>query len=123
LGMVRYNFLPAKILPGDSTTYVLGAVIAVGAIIGDMEKAAIIISIPFIIQAILKFYSRIKLGYFASDMGVLQEDGTIRSKYGKSIYSWIHVMMRIRNMSERKLVFAMMGVQAVFAIIPFLDLL
>lgn len=122
LGMTRYNFSPAKILPGDSTTYVLGAVIAAGAIIGDMEKAAIIMSIPFIIQAILKFYSRIKLGHFAADMGILQEDGTIKSRYGKSIYSWTHVMMRLGNMNERKLVFAMMGVQSVFAVIPFLQI-
>lgn len=122
LGMARYNFPPAKILSGDSTTYLLGAVIAVGAIIGNMEKAALIVAVPFIIQAILKFYSRVKLGHFASDMGILQDDGTVKSRHD-SIYSWTHIMMRLGNMTERKVVLSMMGVQAVFATIPFLDLI
>jgi UDP-N-acetylglucosamine--dolichyl-phosphate N-acetylglucosaminephosphotransferase len=123
LGMVKYNFSPAKILSGDSTTYMLGAVIAVGAFVGNIEKAALIISIPFIIQAALKFYSRYKLGHFASDTGVLQKDGTIKSRYGKSIYSWTHIMMRMRHPTERKITLGMMAVQAIFCVIPFLNVL
>jgi UDP-N-acetylmuramyl pentapeptide phosphotransferase/UDP-N-acetylglucosamine-1-phosphate transferase len=42
LGLARYNFPPAKILSGDSLTYLLGAVLAVGAIIGNMEKAVLL---------------------------------------------------------------------------------
>jgi len=123
LAIGRYNFSPAKILSGDSTTYILGAVIAVGSIVGNLEKAAIITSIPFIVQAILKFYGRAKLGHFPSDLGILQEDGTIKSRYGKSVYSWTHMMMRIGGMTEKKIVISMMCVQAVFAAIPFLGLL
>ncbi|MEM5801764.1 MAG: hypothetical protein QXQ18_00005, partial [Candidatus Aenigmatarchaeota archaeon] len=74
LGLAKYNFYPAKILAGDSLTYALGATVGVGAIIGNMEKAAVITMLPFIIQGILKFYSRIKLGFFASDLGILQKD-------------------------------------------------
>jgi len=33
-----YNKYPAKILPGDSLTYLLGAVLATMAIVGDLEK-------------------------------------------------------------------------------------
>jgi UDP-N-acetylglucosamine--dolichyl-phosphate N-acetylglucosaminephosphotransferase len=121
--IAKYNFYPAKILPGDSLTYTLGAVVATGAIIGNMEKATIITMLPFIIQGVLKFYSRFKLGHFASDLGILQKDGSIKPKYGKQIYSWIHLITNLRNLTERQIVFVMMAIQAVFSIIPFLGIL
>ncbi len=121
LALLRYNFSPAKILPGDTLPYVLGAVVAVGAIIGNMEKIAIIVMTPFIIQGILKFYSIYKLGRFASDLGVVQANGKIKSKYGNKIYSWTHLMMRF-GLTERQIVVGMMLIQAAFAAIPFLGI-
>ena len=120
LAILRYNFYPAKILPGDSLTYTLGAVVAVGAVIGNIERAAIITMLPFIIQGILKFYSYFKLGHFASDLGILQKDNTIKSKYGKHIYSWTHFVMRLSRFTEKQIVLIMMGIQSIFTIIPFL---
>ena len=50
LGFIKYNWFPAKILPGDSLTYLLGSLVAAGAIVGNMEKAALIALTPFIIE-------------------------------------------------------------------------
>jgi UDP-N-acetylglucosamine--dolichyl-phosphate N-acetylglucosaminephosphotransferase len=122
IGIGRYNFYPAKILAGDSLTYTLGAVVAAGTIIGNIERAAIITMFPFIIQGILKFYSKFKLGYFASDLGILQKDGSIKPKYGKQIYSWIHLITNLKKLTEKQIVFTMMLVQAFFALIPFLNI-
>jgi len=113
-----YNFYPAKILSGDSLTYSLGALLAIGAIIGNMEKASLITFIPFFIQGILKFYSRFKLGYFASDLGVLTKDGKIKSKY-KRIYSLTHLAMKF-NLNEKGIVIFLMLFQAFFSALPFL---
>lgn len=123
LGVARFNLPPAKILSGDSFTYILGAVIAVGAIIGNMERAVLITMIPFVVQAALKFYSHRKLGSFASDLGILQKDGTIVSKYGKNVYSWTHVFTRSGRYTEAQIVAMMMAVQIVFSLIPFLNVL
>jgi UDP-N-acetylglucosamine--dolichyl-phosphate N-acetylglucosaminephosphotransferase len=120
LGLARFNFPPAKILSGDSLTYVLGAIIAVGAIIGNMERAVILTMIPFIIQAGMKFYSLKKLGRFASDLGVLERDGTISSKYGKKVYSWTHLFTKSGRFTEIQIVAMMMAIQAVFSALPFL---
>lgn len=122
LAIFKFNFYPAKILPGDSLTYALGAVVAAGAIIGRVQRATILTMIPFLIQGFLKFYSRYKMGRYASDLGILQKDGTIKPKYDK-VYSWTHLVMRLGNMTERKLVLIMMGVQLIFSILPFLNLL
>jgi len=123
IAILKYNWTPAKILPGDSMTYVLGAVVATSAILGNMEKVAIITMIPFIAQGILKFYARFKLGRFPSDMGVLQKDGTIKPKYDGKIYSWTHLVMNMGNFSEKKIVLVMMGIQLIFSLIPFLNIL
>lgn len=118
LAILKYNFYPAKILPGDSLTYTLGAVVACGAIIGNMEKVTLITMTPFLIQGVLKFYSKFSLGYFASDLGILKRNGTTKSKYHR-IYSWTHVAMML-NLREPQIVVFMMIVQCIFAIIPFI---
>jgi UDP-N-acetylglucosamine--dolichyl-phosphate N-acetylglucosaminephosphotransferase len=120
IAVMKYNFYPAKILSGDSLTYTLGAVVATGAILGNMEKATIIVMFPFIIQGILKFYSFFKLGHFASDMGILQKDGTIKSKYGKKLYSLTHLVMNLKDFKEKEIVVVLIFIQVIFAVIPFL---
>lgn len=122
-GIAKYNFYPAKILPGDSLTYTLGAVVAVGTIIGNMEKAAVITMLPFIIQGILKLYSRFKLGYFASDLGILQKNGSIKPKYGRRVYSWIHLITNLGKLTEKQIVITMMAIQGIFSLIPFFSII
>jgi UDP-N-acetylglucosamine--dolichyl-phosphate N-acetylglucosaminephosphotransferase len=122
VGLARWNFSPARILSGDSLTYMLGAVLAVGAILGNMEKAVLLTMIPFFIQAALKFWSLKKTGHFASDLGVLQKDGTIISKYGSSVYSWTHIITRTGRFTEMQLVLIMIAVQVAFSSLPFLGI-
>jgi UDP-N-acetylglucosamine--dolichyl-phosphate N-acetylglucosaminephosphotransferase len=121
LAILKFNFYPAKILSGDSLTYTLGAVVAAGAVIGKLQKAALLTMIPFLIQGTLKFYSYMKLGRFASDLGILQKNGTIKPKYDK-IYSWTHFVMKFGNVSEREIVLIMVVVQIFFSLLPFLNL-
>ncbi|MBI4894352.1 MAG: hypothetical protein HY833_01300 [Candidatus Aenigmarchaeota archaeon] len=122
LGLARYNFPPARILSGDSLTYLLGAVLAVGAIIGNMEKAVLLTMMPFVIQAALKFWSFKSNGSFASDLGAVQRDGTIKSRYGNKVYSWTHLVMRSGRFTEIQIVAIMMAVQAAFSVLPFLGI-
>jgi len=122
LAFLKYNWYPARILPGDSLTYLLGSAVVAGIIIGNMEKAGIIVMIPFLIQGALKFYSHIKLGAYASDLGVLQRDGTIKSRYGKKIYSWTHLVMNMGKLNERQIALILIFVQVLFCTIPFLGI-
>jgi len=119
LAFLRYNWYPAKILPGDSLTYLLGSIVAAGVIVGNIERAGIIVMTPFIIQGILKFYSLMKMKGFASDLGVLQKDGSIKSKYGKNIYSLTHVAMNLGRLSEKQIAIILICIQMVFSILIF----
>ncbi len=106
-----FNKYPAKILPGDSLTYLLGAVLASIAIVGNLEKATLIVSIPFFIEFFLKLRGKFQ----KKTVGTLQ-DGKIISKY-TTIYSLPHLFMRKPHYTERQIVFFMYLIELVFALL------
>ncbi len=110
LAFYYYNRYPAKILPGDSLTYLLGGVIACIAILGNIEKAAIISSIPFFIEFLLKLRSRLKAqsyGYF--------KDGKVHSFYNDAVYSIPHLFTRTGKYTEKQVTYFMMAIQLFFS--------
>lgn len=110
IALYRYNRVPAKILPGDSLTYLLGATIAVVAITGNLEKAAVIVSMPFIIEFFLKLrgkFQKVSIGY-------VKKDGKVQSQY-KEIYSIPHILTRTGKYTEKQVVYTMIGIQTIFA--------
>ena len=111
LAFYIYNKYPAKILPGDSLTYLLGAVIISIAVLGNIEKVALIISIPFIIEFILKSRSKLR----AQSYGYYQ-DGKVKSYY-KKIYSIPHLFTRTGKFTEKQVVYFMVFVELIFAVL------
>lgn len=57
VAFLYFNKHPAKVFPGDTGTLIIGAVIVSIAFIGRIKLIALIILLPNIIDAILKFYS------------------------------------------------------------------
>lgn len=110
LAFYIYNKYPARILPGDSLTYLLGAVIVSIAVLGNIEKSALIISIPFIFEFVLKLRSKLKAqsyGYY--------KDGKIKSFY-KKIYSLPHIFTRTGKFTEKQIVHFFIFIELIFAI-------
>jgi UDP-N-acetylglucosamine--dolichyl-phosphate N-acetylglucosaminephosphotransferase len=118
LAFLRYNWYPAKILAGDSLTYLLGSLVAAGTIIGDMQRAGLIVMFPFIIEFFLKARSKFK----ASSLGKLRDDGKLDPPYGKKIYSWTHVLMNLDKLRERDVAIGLIFIQVFFATLPFLGI-
>lgn len=58
LGFLIFNMYPAKVLPGDVGRLPLGAAIAAALIIGNMDRLAILMYIPFGINFILYLFYR-----------------------------------------------------------------
>ena len=109
LAFYYYNKVPAKILGGDSLTYLLGATLVTIAVLGNIEKAALIVSIPFIIEFILKFRGKFK----KKSIGTL-ENGKIKSLYDK-IYSIPHILTRTNKFTEKQVTYFMILVQLIFS--------
>lgn len=109
LAFYIYNKYPAKILPGDSLTYLLGGSIAVIAIVGNIERAAIVSAVPFFVEFILKARKKFNVnsyGYYYK--------GKIRSHYDK-IYSIPHIFARTGRFTEKQIVYFMIFIQLVFS--------
>tara|TARA_Y100000310_G_scaffold345815_1_gene470395 strand:- start:9832 stop:10845 length:1014 start_codon:yes stop_codon:yes gene_type:complete len=109
LAFYYYNKFPSKILAGDSLTYLLGAVIAVIAIVGNIERAALIVSVPFFIEFILKARKRFKVKSFG-----YYKDGKIKSMYSK-IYSIPHIFTRSGKFTEKQVTFFVIFIELIFA--------
>ncbi len=116
IGFLKFTWCPAKILSGDSLTYCLGAVVATGVIIGNMERAGIIIMTPFIIEFLLKLKSK----FNASCLGKLRKDGKLDPPYGKKIHSWTHMIMNFGAFTEKQVTMILIIVQIVFGLLLFL---
>lgn len=94
IAFLKYNWYPAKIMPGDSLVYMIGATVAVIAIIGNMERFALIAFAPWFLELILKLRN-----FKAENFGVLQKDGTLKAPYKKT-YSLTHVVMKLGRFKE-----------------------
>lgn len=94
LAFLRYNWYPGKVFPGD-LNYTIGATATCVALLGHMQRYAILCFTPWIIEAFLKLRSK----FTAESFGILQEDGTLRPK-DKKIYSLTHLVMRLGPLRE-----------------------
>ena len=81
-----FNKYPAKVFPGDVLTYSIGALIAVIAILGGIEKIAVFFFIPYIIETGLKIRGKLKKESFAK----VNEDGSLEMPF-KKIYGLEHL--------------------------------
>jgi len=86
LAFLYFNKFPAKIFPGDSLTYPVGGMIAIMAILGDMEKIAVFFFIPYILEVTLKTRGKLKMHSF----GKPNKDNTLEMPYDK-IYGLEHL--------------------------------
>ena len=109
-----FNWYPAKLFSGDSLTYTIGAVAAVVAILGNIEKFALFCFIPWFVEFGLKARSRFK----AESFGVLQKDGTLKAP-GKKVYSLTHVVMRCGRFREWEVSMILIGVEVIVCLLGF----
>lgn len=97
IGFYIYNKVPARVFPGDILTYSIGALIAGMAILGNFEKIAVFVFIPFILEVILKARGGLKKHSF----GLPQKDGSLKMPYDK-IYGLTHLSIFILSKFKKK---------------------
>ena len=118
LGFYLFNKFPAKVFPGDIMTYSIGALIAGMAILGNFEKIAIIVFIPYIIEVILKMRGRLEKHSF----GIPTKMGGLKEPYDK-IYGLEHLAIKILNRfggaTEKKVVYLIYIFQIIFILLGF----
>ncbi|HLC91211.1 MAG TPA: hypothetical protein VJI15_05600 [Candidatus Nanoarchaeia archaeon] len=117
LGFWLFNYYPAKIFPGDTLTYTVGALAAALAIMANLEQAFIILYIPYILEFFLKLRGRFQKESFAK----VTADGTLVPRYDQ-IYGLENLFVKMMNglnirTTERKAVYCLHGFQLLFVIL------
>jgi len=92
-----FNKTPAKLFPGDVLTYPIGGLIAIIAILGNVEKIAVFFFIPYIIEVILKSRGNLKKQSF----GKPNKDGSLDLLYDK-IYGLTHLSIWFLKKFKKK---------------------
>ncbi|MEM0360054.1 MAG: hypothetical protein QXK06_01790 [Candidatus Diapherotrites archaeon] len=109
-----FNWFPAKIFGGDSLTLMAGAGIATIAILGDLEKIAVLLMFLFFVELLFKAKHKFKSECF----GIPQKDGTLKADpKGGSLTHWV---MRRGRFTEPMVVLIILGMQAIICLIVFL---
>jgi len=110
LAFMLFNKYPAKVFPGDVLTYSVGALIAMLAILGNMEKAALVLFTPYFIELVLKARYKFKVESFCTP----QPDGTL--KVPEKIGSLTHIYAKIFK-TETAAVRAILATEIILAAI------
>jgi UDP-N-acetylglucosamine--dolichyl-phosphate N-acetylglucosaminephosphotransferase len=121
LGFWFYNKYPAKVFPGDSLTWTIGALIAGMAILGHFQKIAVFVFIPYIIETGLKLRGKLEKQSFAKP----NKDGSLEMRY-KKIYGLEHLAIYIlkkikpsKKVYENDVVYLIHGFQIFIIILAF----
>lgn len=106
-----FNKVPAKVFPGDILTYSVGGLIAMMAILGDMEKIAVFFFIPYILEVVLKSRGRLKKQSF----GKPNKDNSLEMPYDK-VYGLEHFaifcLKKVKNkVYQNDVVYFIYGIQ------------
>jgi len=117
LGFLIFNKHPAKVFPGDTLTYMVGATIAVVAILGNVEKAAFILFIPYFIE----FFLKSRGGFRKESFAHVRDDGYLEKPYDK-IYGLEHLMIAVLNRigikaTEKRVVYSIYLIETVFVLL------
>lgn len=104
---LKFNWFPAKIFGGDSLTLLTGSSVAVLAIIGNLEKVGILLLFLFYIEFLIKA----KHKFQTENFGIPDKNGILHPdpKGG----SFVHVILRKKPMSEKKLVLTLIVMQII----------
>jgi len=121
LGFWYYNKYPAKVFPGDSLTWSIGALIAIMAILGNFQKIAVFVFIPYIIEFVLKLRGKLEKHSFAKP----NKDGSLEMPYEK-IYGLEHLALYLLKkikpsgkVYEKDVVYSIHGFQILLIILAF----
>lgn len=114
LGFLIFNWYPAKVLPGDVGRLPIGAAIAAALIIGNMDRLAILMYIPFGINFLLYLVYRIyvkRKNIEWAKFAKPRDDGTLEVAGPFTIY-WV-LPHFFKNMTEKRNISLLLLFQAI----------
>lgn len=116
LAFFIFNRYPAKILPGDVGRLPLGATMAAALILGNMDRLAVFLYTPFLINFVLYILYRLyvrRSGVEYAKFAKPREDGTLEVVGPFTMY-WVFPHLS-KNVTEKRNVNLLLLLQAILA--------
>ncbi len=116
LAFMWFNKYPAKVLPGDVGRLPMGATIAAALILGNMDRMAIVLYIPYLINFLMYLIYRIyvkKRGIEYIKFATPREDGTLEVVGPFTMY-WLFPFLS-KKITEKRNVILLLLLQAIIA--------
>ena len=110
LGVLYFNWYPAKIFVGDVGTLSIGALIAAAVIIGNFETAGVIVIIPYAVDFIIKATN----GFPTQGWWGRLHNDKLHCPDGPPVGLGQLIMKLTGGIGERNLVLTLIGIEAVF---------
>jgi len=111
LGLLLFNWYPAKIFVGDVGTLSLGAILASSCIVGNFEAAGLLIIVPYSLDFLIKATHGFPSRGWAGELG---QDGKLYCPKDGPV-GLAQAILKIHPLSERSLVLVLMSMEAIFA--------
>ena len=116
LAFFIFNRFPAKVLPGDVGRLPIGAAMAAALILGNMDRLAVVLYTPFLINFVLylayRFYVK-RTGIEYQKFAKPREDGTLEVVGPFTLY-WLFPHIS-KNITEKRNVNLLLLLQAILA--------
>ncbi|MFC2175096.1 hypothetical protein ACFLQ2_04515 [archaeon] len=116
LGFLFFNWYPAKIFMGDAGTFQIGAVIAAAAIIGNMEKYAVLLFALYFFNLVIFAWgilTKAKLVKFAHP----DKDGKLVAPESFWKHYLPFVVVKLTHPTEQQVVSYLIGLQAIVSLV------
>jgi len=111
LAFLFFNWYPSKVFPGDVGNLTIGATLAAGVIIGNMETAGALLLLPYVVDFFIKAYNRFPSSKWWGDY----KGGKLYPLEGK-VRGFAQLIMKLSNgISERNLALLFIGMEVVVA--------
>jgi UDP-N-acetylglucosamine--dolichyl-phosphate N-acetylglucosaminephosphotransferase len=115
IAFLHFNWHPARVFPGDTMTYSVGALAACIAILGDMERIAIILFLPYAVDFLLQS----KGGFGKEAFAKVNDDGSLDKPYPE-IFHLTHLAIALISrwkgkVYERDVVLLICGIEIAIA--------
>ncbi len=120
LALYYFNRYPARVFVGDIGTLGMGAALAAGVIIGDIEFFGAICLLPAFYEVAATLYYIVAGNHNrreACQNPVIDSQGRLSPPKGSERYTLAHLLLSARPMTERKLVLVILGLYAISGLI------
>jgi UDP-N-acetylglucosamine--dolichyl-phosphate N-acetylglucosaminephosphotransferase len=111
VAFMKFNWYPARVFPGDVGNLTIGAAIAAGVIIGNLETAGAILMIPYVIDFFIKVMNKFPKTFGEYYEGKLYAPENQIKGFGQLI------MKKFNGITERNLVLFFIGLEVVVGLV------